>query len=405
MARDTKIDAAVLDALLKDRDPRRVFDSDGLLGELKKALAERMLDAEMDHHLDQAPEQAAGNHRNGYSQKTMLTDVGELPLAIPRDRQGRFNPQLIEKYRRRFPGFDDKIISLYARGMSTREIQGHVRELYGIEISPDLVSVVTDAVHDEIKSWQGRPLEACYAIVYFDAIRVKIRDEGLVRNKAVYLAIGVRCSGHKEILGLWIEQTEGAKFWLTVMNELKHRGTDDILMAVVDGLKGFPEAIEVVFPRALVQTCIVHLIRYSLSFASWKERKTIVGALKPIYQALDADAARDALEAFDAGPWGEKYPNIAASWRRNWERVIPFFDFPPEIRRIIYTTNAIESLNSTVRKAVRVRGHFPSDAAATKLIYLALRHVEEKWSNAPISWHAARAQFAIKFEDRFTING
>jgi putative transposase len=405
MARDTKIDTTVLDALLKDRDPRKVFDSDGLLGDLKKALAERMLDAEMDHHLDQESEQSAGNHRNGYSQKTMLTDVGELPLAIPRDRQGRFNPQLIEKYRRRFPGFDDKIISLYARGMSTREIQGHVRELYGIEISPDLVSAVTDAVHDEIKAWQGRPLESCYAIVYFDAIRVKIRDEGIVRNKAVYLAIGIRCSGHKEILGLWIEQTEGAKFWLTVMNELKHRGTEDILIAVVDGLKGFPEAIEAVFPKTLVQTCIVHLIRYSLSFASWKERKTIVGALKPIYQAIDADAARDALEAFDAGPWGEKYPNIAASWRRNWERVIPFFDFPPEIRRIIYTTNAIESLNSTVRKAVRIRGHFPSDAAATKLIYLALRNVEEKWSNAPISWHAARAQFAIKFEDRFTING
>ena len=405
MARDTKIDSAVLDALLKDRDPRKVFDSDGLLGDLKKALADRMLDAEMDHHLDQASEQAAGNHRNGYSQKTVLTDVGELPLAIPRDRQGRFNPQLIEKYRRRFPGFDDKIISLYARGMSTREIQGHVRELYGIEISPDLVSAVTDAVHDEIKAWQGRPLEACYAIVFFDAIRVKIRDEGTVRNKAVYLAIGVRCSGHKEILGLWVEQTEGAKFWLTVMNELKHRGTEDILIAVVDGLKGFPEAIEAVFPKTLVQTCIVHLIRYSLSFASWKERKTIVAALKPIYKAIDANAARAALDAFDAGPWGEKYPNIAASWRRNWERVIPFFDFPDDIRKIIYTTNAIESLNSTVRKAVRIRGHFPSDAAATKLIYLALRNVEEKWRNAPIAWHAARAQFAIKFEDRFTING
>lgn len=405
MARDTKIDSAVLDALLKDRDPRKVFDSDGLLGDLKKALADRMLDAEMDHHLDQESEQAAGNHRNGYSQKTVLTDTGELPLAIPRDRQGRFNPQLIEKYRRRFPGFDDKIISLYARGMSTREIQGHVRELYGIEISPDLVSAVTDAVHDEIKAWQSRPLEACYAIVFFDAIRVKIRDEGTVRNKAVYLAIGVRCSGHKEILGLWVEQTEGAKFWLTVMNELKHRGSEDILIAVVDGLKGFPEAIEAVFPQTLVQTCIVHLIRYSLSFASWKERKTIVAALKPIYKAIDANAARAALDAFDAGPWGEKYPNIAASWRRNWERVIPFFDFPDDIRKIIYTTNAIESLNSTVRKAVRIRGHFPSDAAATKLIYLALRNVEEKWRNAPIAWHAARAQFAIKFEDRFTING
>ena len=405
MARNTKIDASVLDALLKDRDPRTIFDSEGLLGDLKKALAERMLDAEMDHHLDQAEQQAAGNHRNGYSQKTVLTDTGELPLAIPRDRQGQFSPALIEKYRRRFPGFDDKIISLYARGMSTREIQGHVRELYGIEISPDLVSAVTDAVHDEIKVWQSRPLEPCYAIVFFDAVRVKIRDEGVVRNKAVYLAIGVRCSGHKEILGLWIEQTEGAKFWLTVMNEIKHRGTEDILIAVVDGLKGFPEAIEAVFPKALVQTCIVHLIRYSLSFASWKERKAVAAALKPVYQALDTDAARDALDAFEAGPWGQRYPNITASWRRNWERVIPFFDFPSDIRRIIYTTNAIESLNSTVRKAVRIRGHFPSDAAAAKLIYLALRNVEQKWINAPIAWHAARAQFAIKFEDRFTTNG
>jgi putative transposase len=403
MAKNKKIDKALLDELLKDQDPNKVFDSDGLLGDLKKALAERILDAEMDHHLDQDDEQAAGNHRNGRSQKTVLTDSGAMPLAIPRDRQGRFEPQLIEKYRRRFPGFDEKIISLYARGVTTREIQAHVRELYGIEISPDLVCVVTDAVHEEVRGWQNRPLEPTYAIVFFDAIRVKIRDEGTVKNKAVYLAIGVRCSGHKEVLGLWIEQTEGAKFWLRVMNELKHRGTDDVLIAVVDGLKGFPEAIEAVFPEALVQTCIVHLIRYSLQFASWKERKSIAKALKPIYQAPSAEIAAQRLDEFDQSEWGEKYPTIASSWRRNWERVIPFFDFPDDIRRIIYTTNAIESLNSSVRKAVRIRGHFPNDQAASKLIYLALRNVEEKWKKPPIAWHSAKTQFAIKFEDRFII--
>lgn len=404
MAKDSKFTKELIDALLKDRDPQKVFDSDGLMGDLKKALAERILDAEMDHHLDQDAEQSAGNHRNGHSRKTVLTDSGSMPLAIPRDRQGHFEPQLIEKYRRRFSGFDEKIIALYARGMTTRDIQAHVRELYGIEISPDLVSTVTEAVHEEVKLWQNRPLEATYAIVFFDALRVKIRDEGTVKNKAVYLAIGVRCSGHKELLGLWIEQSEGAKFWLRVMNELKHRGTEDVLIAVVDGLKGFPEAIEAVFPQVLVQTCIVHLIRYSLQFASWKERKTIVKALKPIYQADSAEIASERLDEFAAGEWGHKYPNIASSWRRNWERVIPFFDFPNDIRRIIYTTNAIESLNSSVRKAVRVRGHFPNDQAATKLIYLALRNVEEKWKKPPIAWHSARTQFAIKFEDRFIIS-
>lgn len=404
MAKRKKIDNALIDELLKDRDPSRVFDSEGLLGDLKKALAERILDAEMDHHLVQDGEQEAGNHRNGRSRKTVLTESGAMPLEIPRDRQGRFEPQLIEKYQRRFPGFDEKIISLYARGMSTREIQGHVRELYGIEISPDLVSVVTDAVHDEVTNWQTRPLEPTYAIVFFDAIRVKIRDEGTVKNKAVYLAIGVRCSGHKEILGLWIEQTEGAKFWLRVMNEFKQRGTNDVLIAVVDGLKGFPEAIEAVFPEALVQTCIVHLIRYSLQFASWKERKQIVKSLRLIYNADNAQIAERQLDEFEQGPWGTKYPTIASSWRGNWERVIPFFDFPHDIRRIIYTTNAIESLNSSVRRAVRSRGHFPNDRAATKLIYLALRKVETKWKSPPISWHRAKAQFAIKFEGRFIIS-
>jgi putative transposase len=381
-----------------------VLDSGGLIGELKKALAERMLNAEMDVHLANEAEAGLGNHRNGTSGKTVLTPEGSLELSIPRDRHGRFDPALIGKYRRRFPGFDDKIIALYARGVSTRDIQAHVRELYGIEISPDLVSAVTDAVIDEVTAWQARPLEASYAIVFFDALRVKIRDEGLVKNKAVYLALGMRASGHKEVLGLWIEQSEGAKFWLRVMNEIRGRGTQDILIAVVDGLKGFPEAITAVFPDTVVQTCIVHLIRYSMQFASWKERKPIAAALKPVYRAENAEAAAAELDAFDQGPWGRKYPAVAQSWRRNWEAIIPFFAFPTEVRKIIYTTNAIESLNASVRKAVRNKGHFPNDQAATKLIWLALRNVAEKWKNPPITWHAAKAQLAIQFEDRFVLS-
>lgn len=397
------IDAELLDRLLSGRDPKTVLESDGLLGDLKKALAERMLNAEMDVHLGREEEQAAGNHRNGNGQKTVLTPDGELTLSIPRDRHGRFDPALIAKYQRRFPGFDAKILALYARGMSTRDIQAHIRELYGVDISPDLVSVVTDSVLDEVAAWQNRPLESTYAFVFFDALRVKIRDEGVVRNKAVYLAIGMRCDGRKEILGLWIEQTEGAKFWLRVMTELKTRGVNDMLIAVVDGLKGFPEAITAIFPHTVVQTCIVHLIRYSMQFASWKERKAIAAALKPVYQAIDPDAARAALEAFDQGPWGQRYPAIAQSWRRNWEHVIPFFAFSTQVRRIIYTTNAIESLNSQVRKAIRNKGHFPNDEAATKLIWLALQNISAKWKSPPIYWHAAKAQLAIQFEERFIL--
>ena len=400
-----RIDPELIDSLLKDQDPSKVFEQDGLLGDLKKALAERMLDAEMDVHLGQEDQQSAGNHRNGHSTKQVLTDTGPIRLDIPRDRHGRFDPQLIAKYRRRFPGFDDKIIALYARGMSTREIQAHVGELYGIDISPDLVSAVTDAVLDEVHGWQNRPLESTYAIVYFDALRVKIRDEGLVCNKAVYLAIGVTCDGDKDVLGLWIEQTEGAKFWLRVMNELKARGVGDVLIAVVDGLKGFPEAITGAFPDCVVQTCIVHLIRYSMQFASWKERRELAKALRPIYTAVGAEAAAAELDAFEQGPWGQKYPAVTASWRRRWTEVIPFFAFSPEVRKIIYTTNAIESLNSQVRRAVRNKGHFPSDQAATKLIYLALRIIIAKWKRPPKEWHAAKAQLAIQFGERFVVNG
>jgi putative transposase len=405
MAKKPKsIDPDLLDKLLEGQDPKTVLSSEGLLGDLKKALAERILNAELDHHLESPEEEEAGNHRNGTSSKTVLTENGAMELSIPRDRQGSFEPALIAKYRRRLPGFDQKVIALYARGMSTRDIQSHLRELYGVEISPELVSAVTDAVLDEVMQWQNRPLERVYAIVFFDALRVKIRDEGTVKNKAVYLAIGQRCSGHKEVLGLWIEQTEGAKFWLRVMTELKNRGTEDILIAVVDGLKGFPEAITAVFPQAEVQTCIVHLLRYSMHFASWKERQPLVRELKPVYQAATAEEARQKLREFSEGIWGQKYPMITQSWERNWEQVIPFFTFPSEVRRMIYTTNAIESLNSQIRKAVRGRGHFPSDDAATKLIWLVLRNVQDKWIKPPIAWHEARAQFAIHFQDRFVIS-
>ncbi len=399
----SKFDAELLDRLLAGRDPKTVLDSNGLIGELKAALAERMLNAELDVHLGQAEEQAAGNHRNGSSPKTVLTPDGEMTLSIPRDRHGRFDPVLIGKYQRRFPGFDDKIVSMYARGMSTRDIQAHIRELYGLSISPELVSSITEAVLADVTEWQQRPLEATYAFVFFDALVVKVRDEGLVRNKAVYLALGVRCDGRREILGLWLGQAEGAKFWLRVMNELKARGTTDILIAVVDGLKGFPDAITAVFPQTVVQTCIVHLLRYSLQFASWKERKALAAALKPIYQALNAEAASAALAAFETGPWGQKYPPIAQGWRRNWERVIPFFAFSPAIRRLIYTTNAIESLNSQVRKAIRNKGHFPNDEAATKLIWLALQRAAKNWNNPPVYWHDAKLELAIQFQDRFTL--
>ena len=405
MASGAGIKAELLDELLKGQDPKTLFERDGLVDELKKALAERALNAELDHHLEQDAEQAAGNHRNGSSSKTVLTDNGKLALSIPRDRQSRFEPQLIAKCQRRFPGFDEKIIALYARGMSTRDIQAHLRELYGTEISPELVSAVTDAVLDEVSQWQNRPLEAVYAIVFFDCLRVKIRDEGTVKNKAVYLAIGVRCSGYREVLGIWIEQTEGAKFWLRVMTEIRNRGTHDVLIAVVDGLKGFPEAISAVFPAAQVQTCIVHLIRYSMQFASWKERKLVAAALKPIYRAETAERVRERLQEFEAGAWGKKYPAIVQSWRRNWEQVIPFFAYPEEVRRIIYTTNAIESLHSQVRKSVRGRGHFPSDEAAMKLIWLVLRNVTAGWTRPPIAWQAAKAQFALQFEERFVIGG
>jgi putative transposase len=394
----------LLDRLLAGRDPQAALGRDGLVDELKRALTERALNAEMDHHLDGEAAEGRPNSRNGYGHKTLLTDSGKLPISVPRDRLATFDPQLIAKYRRRLPGFDDKVVSMYARGMTVREIQGHLAELYGIDVSPDLISAVTDAILDEIAEWQNRPLEAVYPLVFFDALRVKVRDEGTVRNKAVYIALAVRADGRKEILGLWIEQTEGAKFWLRVMTELKNRGVEDILIAVVDGLKGFPDAITAVFPQAQVQTCIVHLIRNSLDFVSYKDRRAVAAALKEVYKAKDADAGAAALDAFATGEWGLRYPAIAMSWRRHWPAVIPFFAFPLDVRRIIYTTNAIEALNAKLRRAVRTRGHFPSDDAALKLLFLVLNLAEREWRMPPREWAMARAQFAILFEDRFQIS-
>ncbi|HLM41383.1 MAG TPA: IS256 family transposase [Microvirga sp.] len=389
----------LLDQLLGGSDARAALDAGGLLDDLKKALAERVLNAEMDHHLSR--EGNAENRRNGYGSKTVLTDMAKLEIAIPRDRQATFDPQLIGKYQRRFPGFDDKIISMYARGMSTREISGHLRDLYGIEVSADLISTVTDAVLEEVAAWQSRPLEAVYPLVFFDAIRVKIRDESLVRNKAIHIALGVRADGAKEVLGLWIEQNEGAKFWLRVMNELKSRGVEDILLAVVDGLKGFPDAIVAVFPEAQVQTCIVHLLRGSLAFVSFADRRLVAAELKGIYRAPDAAAGEKTLAAFEAGKWGSKYPSIAQSWRRAWGEVVPFYAFSDDVRRIVYTTNAIEALNAKLRRAIRARGHFPHDDAAAKLLYLVLMQEEKGWRMPPREWQKAKAQFAILFGERF----
>ena len=372
---------------------------------IKKALIERALQAELSHHLgyavgEEKPE-ANANQRNGTSGKTVLTDDGPLRIDIPRDRAGLFEPKLIGKHERRFTGFDDKIIAMYARGMSVREIQAFLVQMYNTEVSPDFISQVTDAVMDEVLQWQSRPLEAVYPVVFFDALRVKIREDAVVRNKAVFLALGVRADGSRDILGLWIEQTEGAKFWLKVFNDLKLRGCEDILIAVTDGLKGMAEALEAVYPRTTLQTCIVHLLRNSLSYAGFRDRTALADALKPIYQAVSAEAAEAALEAFAEGEWGQRFPTVAAAWRRAWEQVIPFFAFPPEVRRVIYTTNAIESLNARVRKIIKTRGHFPTDEAATKLIWLALRNITAEWKKPMLYWKPAMNQFAILYTDRF----
>lgn len=371
----------------------------------KKALIERALDAELSHHLGYPagaakPEDAGTNHRNGASAKTVLTEDGPVRVQVPRDRESSFEPLLIPKHERRFTGFDDKIIAMYARGMTVREIQGFLAEQYGTEVSPEFISSVTDAVMAEVMAWQSRPLEPLYPVVFFDALRVKIREDAVVRNKAIYLALGVRPDGTRDVLGLWIDNTEGAKFWMKVFNDLKVRGVADILIAVTDGLKGIGDALEAVFPATTLQTCIVHLIRNSLDFASWKERRPLAAALRPIYEAPSAEAALAELDRFERGPWGQKFPTVVAAWRRAWDRVIPFFAFAPAVRRVIYTTNAIESLHSQLRKIIKTRGHFPSDDAATKLIWLALKKITDQWINAAPDWKTAMNQFAIAYGER-----
>jgi len=372
----------------------------------KKAFIERAMGAEMSHHLGydagQAKPEGATNHRNGSSAKTVITDTGSVRIGVPRDREGSFEPQLIGKHERRFTGFDDKIIAMYARGMTVREIQAFLAEMYAVDVSPELISSVTDAVMSEVTAWQARPLEAMYPVVFFDALRVKIRESGVVRNKAVYLALGILADGTRDILGIWIENTEGAKFWMKVFNDMKTRGCNDVLIAVTDGLKGMGEALEVVYPQTTLQTCIVHLMRNSLDFANWKDRKPLAAAIKPIYTAPSAEAALAELDAFESGPWGKKFPTVVAAWRRVWDKVIPFFVFPPEVRRVIYTTNAIESVNARLRKILKTRGHFPNDEAATKLIWLALRNITKDWVRAAPHWKAAMNQFAILYQERFT---
>ena len=402
------IDKALLDRLMEGRSAGDLFGREGILAELTKALAERALSTELDEHLADERAVAAddsakpvGNRRNGTSQKTVTTDTGKVVLDIPRDRNGTFDPLLIARYQRRFPDFDRKIISMYARGMTTREIQGHIEEIYGVEASPGLISAITDSVMDEVTAWQNRPLEPCYPVVFMDAIRVNIRDDGTVTNKAVFVALAISPDGTRDILGLWFQANEGAKFWAKVLNDLRNRGVQDILIAVVDGLKGFPQAIEAAFPQTRVQTCIVHLLRHSMNFARYKDRKAVAKALKAIYTAVDARAAELALADFEETDLARRYPAIAPSWRRTWNEVIPFLDYPPTVRRLIYTTNAIEAINSKIRRAVRTRGHFPSDEAAAKLIYLTLNATSTEWKRSVREWHEVRSQFAIMFEDRF----
>jgi putative transposase len=403
------ITPAVLDELLKEyKTPGDMLGNDGLLQQLTKALVERALEGEMTHHLGYPPHDASGdksgNSRNGKSKKTITGKRGQVEIEVPRDRKSEFEPQLVKKGQRRFDGFDNKIISMYARGMSCRQIQAHLQEIYGVEVSPDLISTVTAGVIDEVRSWQSRPLDALYPILYLDALQVKIKAEGRVSNKAIYLAIGVNRQGTKEVLGMWASENEGAKFWLSVVTELKNRGVKDIFIACVDGLKGFPEAIETVFPQTTVQLCLVHLVRYSLAYVSFKDRKAVVADLKCIYRATSLAEAEAQLDAF-AGKWDARYPMIAKSWRANWPRVIPMLGLPEEIRRAVYTTNAIESLNMSLRKIIKCRSSFPSEEAAFKLLYLALQNAAKKWTMPIPNWGRAMNQFAILYDGRLPMLG
>ena len=399
-----EINKELIDRLLAGCEtPEDVIGESGLLKQLTKAVLERALQAELSTHLGyekHAPEgRNGGNSRNGSSRKRLKGEFGTLEIEVPRDREASFEPQLVPKGSTRFQGFDDKILSLYARGMTTREIQGHLEEMYQVEVSPALISNVTEAVMEEVRAWQSRPLEAVYPIVYLDALMVKMRSEGRVENRAVYVAIGLTLEGGKEVLGLWTSANEGARFWLQVLTDLRNRGLQDIFIACVDGLKGFPQAIEAVYPSTLVQLCIVHLVRASLNYVNWKERKQVAQELKAIYRAATVQQAEQELEAF-ASRWDARYAPISALWRRNWSGVIPFFQFPAAIRKIIYTTNTVESLNSSLRKAVKLRGPFPSEEAALKVLYLTLKNRSAKWASVT-DWKQALVHFTLLWEDRF----
>ena len=400
----------LLDELLKDyKSPDDMFGDDGLLQQLTKAVVERALQGEMTHHLGYEKHGPAGknsgNSRNGKSTKTIKGKRGRLHIDVPRDRNSEFEPQLIKKGQTRFDGFDDKIISMYDRGMTCREIKAHLQEIYGVEVSPDLISTVTDGVIDEVRQWQSRPLDAIYPILYLDALQVKVKDQGRVSNKAIYLAVGVNMQGLKEVLGMWASENEGAKFWLSIITELKARGVRDIFIACVDGLKGFPEAIEAVFPKTQVQLCLVHLMRFSLCYVSFKDRKGVAAGLKAVYRAASAAEAEQQLETF-AAEWDARYPSISKSWRANWARLTPMFGLPDDIRRAVYTTNAIESLNMSLRKVIKTRASFPNDEAALKLLYLALRNAAKKWTMPIPHWSRAMQAFAIIYERRVpTLDG
>ncbi len=393
----------LIDEMIAGKTPEEIVGEGGLLQALTKRVYERALAGEMTHHLGyppNAPEgKNSGNSRNGKTSKTVKTGSADVTLEIPRDRNGEFEPQLVKKHQRRLPGFDDKVLALYARGLTTRDIQGHLEEMYQSEVSPALISAVTDAVLQEVTVWQSRPLEAVYPIVYLDAIHLKLRQSGQVKNQAVYLALGITPEGYKELLGLWVGDQEGSKFWLSVLTELKNRGVRDILIACVDGLTGFPDAIETAFPQTQVQLCLVHMVRNSLKYVGWKERKAVAADLKTIYSAPNEEAAEQALTAFEA-TYRDRFPQIARSWRSCWMNIIPFFSYPKEIRKVIYTTNAIESMNAQLRKVTRNRGSFPTVESVRKVIYLAIQRISKKWKRPIKDWVAALNHFCIVFEGR-----
>jgi putative transposase len=400
--RDRLSDELIDELLAGAQTEEELVGPGGLLADLTRRLVERAMSAELTEHLGYEPHQeppgGTSNTRNGTTPKTLVTEHGPVQVKAPRDRNASFVPKIVRKGQRRFEGFDDKILALYARGLSVRDIEAHLAEIYGVKVGRDLISRVTDAVMDDVRAWQQRPLDDVYPVVFLDCLVLKIREGGTVQRRACYLALGVTVDGDRDVLGMWFQETEGAKFWMQVLAELKQRGISDILICCVDGLKGFPEAIEAIFPQTVVQTCIVHLIRHSLKYVPRREREQVARDLKPIYTAIDADAAQHALEAFD-DTWGKRFPVITQAWLNAWEYVIPFLAFAPEVRRVIYTTNAIEALNRQLRKAIKTKGHFPNEQAARKLIYLAIKNAVPAWTKTR-NWTTALLAFKIHFGER-----